>query len=93
MKTADKIFVAGHRGLVGSAILRNLEAEGYTNIITKTRQQVPLDDFNAVSNFFHQERPDHVFLAAAKVGGIYANTTYPATFITENLKIQSNVIW
>ena len=92
MKTSDKIFVAGHRGMVGGAIHRNLILKGYKNIITRTRIQLPLDDQGAVDEFFSEEEVDYVFLAAAKVGGIYANTTYPADFIYENLSIQKNVI-
>ena len=92
MKTSSKIFVAGHRGLVGGAILRRLEAEGYANLVTRTRQELNLTDPIAVRDFFETEKPTHVFLAAAKVGGILANNTYPADFIRENLQIQTNVI-
>jgi GDP-L-fucose synthase len=87
-----KIFVAGHRGLVGSAVVRNLQNLGYTNILTKTHKQLDLTKQAEVEAFFAQEQPEYVFLAAAKVGGIYANNTYPAEFIRENLAIQLNVI-
>lgn len=92
MKPDDKIFVAGHRGLVGSALVRKLQALGYGNLILKTRQELDLLDQAAVADFFTSVRPDYVFLAAAKVGGILANDTYPAEFIYENLQIQTNVI-
>lgn len=87
-----KIYVAGHRGMVGSAIVRNLQAKGYANIVTRTHQELDLIDQAAVDLFFEQEKPDYVFLAAAKVGGIVANNTYPAQFIRENLVIQTNII-
>jgi GDP-L-fucose synthase len=87
-----KIYVAGHRGLVGSAIIRQLAAHNYRNIVTRTRADLDLTDQVAVREFFQVARPDYVFLAAAKVGGILANDTYPADFITENLAIQNNVI-
>jgi len=87
-----KIYIAGHRGLVGSAILKNLKANGYTNFITKTHKELDLIDTKAVANFFSSEKPDYVFLAAAKVGGIVANNTYRADFIYANLMIQNNVI-
>lgn len=87
-----KIFIAGHKGLVGSAIHRQLVKEGFTNIITKSRQELDLLEVNQVFEFFEKEKPDWVFLAAAKVGGIHANSTYPADFILENLKVQNNVI-
>jgi len=87
-----KIYVAGHRGLVGSAILRRLRAEGYENLVLRTRQELDLTDQRAVNRFFEEERPEYVFLAAAKVGGILANATYPGDFIRENLLIQTNVI-
>jgi GDP-L-fucose synthase len=87
-----KIYVAGHRGLVGSAILRRLQAEGYQNLVLRTRKELDLTDQRAVYRFFEEERPEYVFLAAAKVGGILANATYPADFIRENLLIQTNVI-
>jgi len=92
MDKNSKIYVAGHRGLVGSAILRQLDAQGYANIITRTHAELDLTDQNATKSFFVQEQPEYVFLAAAKVGGILANNTYPAEFITANLMIQSNVI-
>jgi GDP-L-fucose synthase len=92
MEKNAKIFVAGHRGLVGSALVRRLRAEGFTNLILRTRSELDLTEQAAVRNFFAAERPEYVFLAAAKVGGIHANNTYPAQFIYENLMIQSNVI-
>jgi len=92
MNLQDKIYVAGHCGLVGSAIVRGLKNQGYTNIVTKTRKQLDLTDQFSVDRFFDIERPDYVFLAAAKVGGINYNKLYPADFITENLQIQTNVI-
>lgn len=88
----SKIFLAGHRGLVGSAILRLLKKEGYTNIITRTREELDLLDDQKVKEFFQTEKPEYVFLAAAKVGGIVANFDTPAEFIYENLKIETNVI-
>ena len=87
-----RIYVAGHRGLVGSAIVRKLEADGYTNILKRTHAELDLTDAAATNAFFAQEKPEYVFLAAAKVGGILANTTYPAEFIRDNLAIQTNVI-
>ncbi len=92
MKKNSKIYVAGHRGLVGSAIIRSLVKQGYNNLVTKTRQELDLLDSVAVANFFQKEKPEYVFLAAAKVGGILANNTYPANFIYENLTIQNNII-
>jgi len=92
MEKSSKIFVAGHRGLVGSAIVRKLENEGYTNIIKKTHAQLDLTRQTEVENFFEAEKPEYVFLSAAKVGGIYANSTYPADFIMVNMQIQCNVI-
>lgn len=92
MEKDSKIYVAGHRGLVGSAIVRGLKAKGYTNIIGKTHSELDLMDNVAVEEFFKTEKPEYVFLAAAKVGGIYANSTYPADFIFQNLQIQQNVI-
>ncbi|MDB1941591.1 GDP-L-fucose synthase family protein [Clostridium tertium] len=92
MNKDSKIYVAGHRGLVGSAIVRELNKKGYINIIGKTHKELDLMDALAVENFFKDEKPEYVFLAAAKVGGIYANSTYPADFIYENLQIQNNVI-
>ena len=92
MKYDSKIYIAGHRGLVGSAIVRNLRHKGFTNIIGRTRIELDLLDQRAVYDFFEAEKPDYVFVAAAKVGGIYANSTYPAEFIYENLVPQANVI-
>lgn len=88
----SKIYIAGHRGLVGSAIARRLQAGGYTNLITLTHAELELTDQQAVKRFFADERPEYVFLAAAKVGGIHANNTYPAEFIYNNLAVQTNVI-
>jgi GDP-L-fucose synthase len=87
-----KIYLAGHRGLVGSALLRQLQAEGYGNLVLRTSSQLDLRDQGATSAFFQQERPEYVLLAAAKVGGIVANESFPAQFIYDNLMIQSNVI-
>ena len=92
MECDAKIYVAGHRGLVGSAIVRRLVAEGCTRLLTTGRDRVELTEQAAVEAFFQAERPDYVFLAAAKVGGIHANNTYPAEFIRDNLMIQTNVI-
>ena len=92
MNKSDKIYVAGHRGLVGSAILRRLTAAGYTQLLTRSRQELDLLDQAQVRRFFETERPGYVFLAAAKVGGIHANATYPADFIRDNLLIETNVI-
>ncbi|HEY3268699.1 MAG TPA: GDP-L-fucose synthase [Armatimonadota bacterium] len=92
MVHSDKIYVAGHRGLVGSAIVRNLRTRGFDNLILRTRQECDLLDPRAVKAFFEAERPKHVYLAAAKVGGIHANSTYPGDFIRENLLIATNVI-
>ena len=95
MKPLDrnkKIYVAGHRGLVGSALVRKLEKEGFTNIITKTHEELDLTRQSDVEAFFETEKPDYVILAAAKVGGIHANDTYPADFIMKNLQIECNVI-
>ncbi len=92
MNNKTKIYVAGHRGLVGSAVVRNLKAKGYKNIITKSRQELDLLDAVAVKKFFDREKPEYVFLAAAKVGGIMANATKPAEFIYENLTVQNNII-
>ena len=88
----QKIYIAGHRGMVGSAILRNLEANGFTNIITRTHAELDLTNQAAVHEFLKTEKPDQVYLAAARVGGIHANNTYPAEFIYDNLMIQNNVI-
>lgn len=92
IKTADSIFVAGHRGLVGSAIVRELHSQGYDNLILKTHSEVDLVNQKACADFFQEYEPEYVFLAAAKVGGIMANWTYPASFIYENLMIEANVI-
>ena len=92
MEKNSKIYVAGHRGLVGSAIVRNLKANGFTNIVTRTHAELDLTNQADVRKFFEEERPEYVFLAAAKVGGIHANNTYPADFIYDNLMIQNNVI-
>ncbi len=92
MEKNSKIYIAGHRGLVGSAILKNLKSKGYQNFITRTHNELDLKDTQAVATFFSEEKPDYVFLAAAKVGGIVANNTYRADFIYENLMIQNNVI-
>lgn len=90
--TANKIYIAGHRGMVGSAIVRALDESGLTNIITRTHAELDLTDQAAVRDFFASEQPDQVYLAAAKVGGIFANNTYPAEFIYQNLMMQANVI-
>ncbi len=92
MNKSSKIFVAGHRGMVGSALVRGLEARGYANLVTRTRQELDLLNQTAVRGFLGEARPDYIFLAAAKVGGIHANNTYPADFLHQNLVIQSNVI-
>ena len=92
MNKPDRVFVAGHRGMVGSAIVRALESAGYDNIVTVTRSEVDLTSQVAVNEFFESNKPEYVFLSAAKVGGIYANDTYPAEFIRDNLLIQTNVI-
>lgn len=92
MDRQAKIYVAGHRGLVGSALMRNLRAKGYTNFLTRTHAELDLTNQAAVEAFFEQEKPDYVFLAAARVGGIHANNTYPAEFIRDNLAIQTNII-
>jgi len=92
MKKTSKIFVAGHRGLVGSAIFRHLKAEGYANLITRSHAELDLSDQTAVNAFFDEEKPEYVFLAAARVGGIMANSTYPADFIRVNLLIQTHII-
>ena len=92
MKKESKIYIAGHRGLVGSAIVKNLEDKGYTNLIYKTHKELDLIDNQAVADFFKIEQPEFVILAAAKVGGIIANNTYRADFIYENLQIQNNII-
>jgi len=92
MTKISKIYIAGHRGLVGSAIVKNLESKGYTNLVYRTHKELDLLDPNAVAEFFKTEKPEYVILAAAKVGGIVANNTYRADFIYENLQIQNNVI-
>src|SRR4030042_1494125 len=92
MDTSSKIYIAGHTGLVGSAVLRGLQSQGYGNLILRTHQELDLEIQKDVNDFFEKERPEYVFLAAAKVGGIYANNTYPADFIYNNLIIETNVI-
>ena len=92
MNKDDKIYVAGHRGMVGSAIVRRLNASGYHNIVTRTHAELDLTNQQAVSDFFDTEKIDHVVLAAAKVGGIHANNTYPAEFIYQNLVMEANVV-
>lgn len=92
MKKNSKIYVAGHRGLVGSAIVRNLKAQGYTNLILKTHEELDLTRQKLVESFFQQEKPEYVFIAAAKVGGIGANVKYPAEFLMDNLLIQNNIL-
>ena len=92
MNAESTVFVAGHRGLVGSAIVRRLREKGYRRLILRTRQELDLRNQSAVREFFERERPEYVFLVAARVGGIYANATYPAEFIYDNLAIQTNVI-
>ena len=91
MKKETKIYIAGHRGLAGSAIVRELQRQGYTNLITRTHAELDLEDAAATRQFFEQKRPELVFLAAAKVGGIYANNTYPVDFLMSNLLIETNV--
>ena len=90
--SAPKIYVAGHRGMVGSAILRALQAQGHNNFLTRTHAELDLSNQSAVNAFFADEKPDQVYLAAAKVGGIHANNSYPADFIYQNLMVQANVI-
>lgn len=92
MEKGSKIYVAGHRGMVGSAITRKLKKEGFTNIIVRTSSELDLRNQEAVNGFFEQEKPEYVFLAAAKVGGIMANNTYRADFLYENLMIEANII-
>jgi len=92
MDKTEKIYVAGHRGLVGSAIVRALKRQGYDNLVLKTREELDLTNQTLVADFFSREKPSYVFLAAAKVGGILSNNTYPAEFIYQNLQIQNNVI-
>ena len=92
MQKQNKIYVAGHRGLVGSAIVRALQAQGYDNLILRAHKELDLLDQKTVTDFFQKEKPEYIFLAAAKVGGILANKTYPADFIYQNLQVQNNVI-
>lgn len=92
MNKNAKIYIAGHRGLVGSALMRQLQSQGYSNIVTRTHAELDLTDQALVADFFATEKPEYVILAAAKVGGIHANNTYPAMFIQENLAIQNHVI-
>ncbi|HYK55104.1 MAG TPA: NAD-dependent epimerase/dehydratase family protein, partial [Flavisolibacter sp.] len=92
MEKNSNIYIAGHRGVVGSALLRKLETEGYTNFVLRTSKELDLRDQASVARFFEKEKPEYVFLAAAKVGGIVANNTYPAEFLYENLMIQSHII-
>jgi len=92
MKEYSKIYIAGHRGLVGSALVRRLTKQGFTNLITRPKSELDLTNQHNVIDFFQKERPEYVFLAAAKVGGIHANNTYPADFLYSNLAIQTNVI-
>ena len=92
MKEDSRIYVAGHRGLAGSALVRGLEDRGYQNLVLRTHAELELKEPEGVDAFFAKERPEYVFIAAARVGGIYANNTYPADFIRENLQIQTNVI-
>ncbi len=92
MDNASKIYIAGHRGLVGSAIVRNLQAKGYTNLLLRSHAELDLTNQAATSAFFAQKKPDYVFLAAAKVGGILANNNFPAEFIRDNLAIQTHII-
>lgn len=92
MNKADRIYVAGHNGLVGSALVRRLRSEGFDNLLLRSSRELDLTDQAAVDGFFSQEKPDYVFLAAARVGGIQANNNYPATFIRDNLALQTNVI-
>ena len=92
MDLNDKIYIAGHRGLVGSAIVRQLKERGFTNLLMRTHKELDLTNQAQVQNFFQQEKPDYVILAAAKVGGIHANNTYPADFIYQNMMIEANVI-
>lgn len=92
MQKLSKIYIAGHKGLVGSSLVRNLQAQGYNNLVYRTFEELDLTDQKATADFFEQEKPEYVILAAAKVGGIHANNTYPAQFIYENLQIQNNII-
>jgi len=92
MDTSSKIYIAGHRGLVGSAVMRRLESLGFTNLLTRTHNELDLTDQMKVKRFFREEKPEYVVLAAAKVGGIHANNTYPADFIYKNLMIEANIV-
>ena len=92
MNFNDKIYIAGHRGLVGSAIVRQLEKRGFTNLLMRTHKELDLTSQAQVQDFFKQERPDYIILAAAKVGGIYANSSYPADFIYQNIMIEANIV-
>ena len=92
MQKNSRIFVAGHKGLVGSAIVRRLQQDGFDNLLLRSRAEVDLSSQSAVEIFFRDEQPEYVFLAAAKVGGIHANSTYPAEFLRDNLALQTNVI-
>jgi len=92
MKKDSKIYIAGHTGLVGSAILRRLQSQGYSNLILRTHQELDLEIQRDVEKFFQREKPEYVFLAAARVGGIHANSTYPADLIYNNLIIEANVV-
>jgi GDP-L-fucose synthase len=92
LNLASKIYIAGHRGLVGTALMRNLAARGFADFVTRTHAELDLTNQSAVEAFFAEEKPDYVFLAAAKVGGIHANNTYPAEFIRDNLAIQTNIL-
>ena len=92
MNKTDRIYVAGHRGMAGSAILRKLNEEGFSNIVTKTSSELDLRNQQSVNDFFENEKPAYVFVAAAKVGGIMANNTYKAEFLYDNLMIEANII-
>jgi GDP-L-fucose synthase len=92
MQTSSKIFIAGHNGLVGSALARKLREKGFTNLVERTRKELDLTNQHAVEVFFAHEKPEYVFLAAAKVGGIHANSAYPAEFIFSNMQVQMNII-
>src|SRR4051812_43372686 len=92
MEKTDKIYIAGHRGMVGSAIERRLKKAGFENFVSRTSSDLDLRNQNAVNDFFEKEKPDYIFLAAAKVGGIVANNTYRAEFIYDNVMIEANII-
>ncbi len=92
MKKDSKIYIAGHRGMVGSSLMRMLQSKGYTNIVTRSHSELDLTRQTEVENFFQREKPEYVFLAAAKVGGILANDTYKAEFIYDNIMIAANII-